>query len=116
MNTEKKRSFRKALLIALVVMVVLLLGWQLIFPVLGIAIVVTAVAWGILLASILLLAMGTLLFYIFSGAGIFIIAILGFIWVVAVLIAFPFLFPILIPLLIILLFVAYIRRKETEKE
>lgn len=113
MNDEKKKSFKKALLIALIVMVVLLLGWHLIFPILGIAIAITAVAWGILLASIVLLAVGTLLFYIFTGAGIFVICLLGLIWVIGALVAFPFLFPILIPLLIILLFIGFVRRKET---
>lgn len=115
-NGEKKSGFLKALIIALVVMIVLILGWNLIFPILGIAVAVTAAAWGVLLATIIFLAIGALLFYFLSGMGIFIICGLGFAWVVAALVFFPFFFPIFIPLIILLFFIGYVRRKEDSKE
>ncbi|MCB1828388.1 MAG: hypothetical protein KDH94_08160 [Coxiellaceae bacterium] len=112
MDNEKKSSLKKPLLIALVVMLILLIGWHLIVPALGIAVVLTAAVWGIVLASVALLAIGILLFYVFSGIGIFIICGLGFLWFLGAIIFFPFLFPFLVPLLILLLFVGFARRKE----
>lgn len=113
MNNQKKSSLKKALLIALVVMLVLLVGWHLILPLLGIAVVVTAAVWGVVLASVVLMALGILLFYIFSGVGVFVICVLGLIWFIGALVFFPFLFPFLVPLLILLLFIGFARRKES---
>lgn len=115
MNDEKKSSLRKGLFIALAIMIVLLVGWYLVFPALGIAVAMTAAAWGIIVATVIVLAVGILTFYIFAGVGIIVVSILGVLWFIAALVLFPFLFPFLLPLLIILLFIAFARRKESKK-
>ena len=111
-TNEKKSTLKKALLIAFIVMLVLLVGWYLFLPVLGVATVMTAAALGTVVATVILVAVAVLLFYILSGIGIVILAVLASIWIIFSITLFPFVFPLLIPLLIILIFVAFIRRHE----
>lgn len=105
-------SLHGVLIIALVAMIILLLLWHLFWPVFGIALAITAVTWGVLLATSVLVAVGVLLFYLFSGIGILIICGSAFLWFIGALVMFPVLFPFLVPLLILLLFIGYARRRE----
>ncbi len=111
-KSEGDSSIKKALLIALIAMVVLLVGWHLLLPILGVAAVFTAGAWGVIMATIVLVAAAVLLFYIFSGIGILIVCVLSGVWIVFSIALFPFIFPLLIPLLILLVFIAFVRRKQ----
>ena len=111
-NIEKKKGPKKALVIALVLMLLLLAGWYLILPVLGVAVVLTVAVWGVVLATVILFVLGILLFYLFTGVGILIICILGLVWFIGALVFFPFLFPLLLPLLILLLVIAFVRKKK----
>ncbi len=112
MNNNKKPRLKKALLIALSVMLGLLVIWHLVLPMFNIAIVMSALVWGTLVATVVLLSISILLFYILSGIGIIIICILSCIWFLGTFVLFPFLFPFLLPLLILLLFIAFVRKKE----
>ena len=116
MESQKKLSRKKVLLVMLAIMLVLLVGWYLMLPALGIAVALTAAVWGIIIASVILFSVGALLFYIFSSVGIVIVCALGFIWFIGALVTFPFLFPFLVPLLILLLFIGFVRKREREKK
>ena len=114
MSTEpnNRSNVRRALVIALLAIVVLIIGWHIIFPLLGIAVVMTGSVWGIVVASIALLCMGVLLLFVLPGMLILLVAAIAFIWVVIAIILAPFAFPLLVPLLVILWFVAYLRRRK----
>lgn len=101
---------------ALIVMLGLVIGWHILFPLLiGGAIIVTAGAWGFIIATILLFCFCTLLVFIVTGIGALILGLLFLIWAAIAIVLFPILFPIIIPLFIIFLFVSYFRRKEKNK-
>lgn len=119
-NTEKKSikndtSTRKALIIAVIAILVLVVGFHLIFPLLGIAIAVTAGAWGVIIATIVVFSVGLMLFFIFPGIIILLFCLFAFVWVLLSVILFPFVFPLFVPLLVILLFIAYVRRKKLQQ-
>ncbi len=111
-QTKERSNLKKPIFIALLLMLLLVVAWHLFFPLLGIAIAISAAVWGIIVGTIVFLSVGTLLFFVFTGLGILIVSIAAFVWVALAIILFPFLFPIFIPLLIILLFVAYVRRRK----
>lgn len=115
MVEPKKSSRRGVLILALTVLLVLLVGWYVFFPLLGVAVVLTTLVWAVILASVTLLAIGIALFYVLAGTGILAVCILGIIWFVGSLIIFPFLFPLLLPLLMLMLFIAYVRRRENRE-
>lgn len=96
-----------------------IIGWHLFFPLLvGGIVAITAAAWGILVASVVIFCVAILLVFIFTGIGAFILGIFAFIWMVLAIIFFPILFPILFPLFILFLVVSYFlrRKKRMEKE
>jgi hypothetical protein len=82
-----------------------------IFPLLGIAFVLTAAALGIAVVSIALLAIALILFLIFPGSLIFVVGMFALVWVVLAIVLFPVLFPIIMPIFIILLFIGYLKRR-----
>lgn len=105
----------KNLAIAFIILLGLLIGWYLLFPLLGGAIVITTAIWGIVVGSVVAFCVGILLLFILTGAGIFILGGIIFAWTVLAIIFFPVMFPVLIPLFIIFLFVSYIRRRQVKK-
>lgn len=119
-DSGDKKSTSKALWIALILIAILLLSWHFILPALGIAAVATvgvvAGAWGIAIAMIVLLCVGGLLFFIFTGIGIMIISILAVVGVIIAIILSPVLFPLLVPILILLLFIGFIRKRKRNKD
>lgn len=97
---------------AIILLLVLVIGWHLAVAILGGIIVITAAPWLLIIASIVAFSIGILLLFFFTGIGIFILLGLGFIWLLLAIILFPIMFPILIPLFIIMLFVSFIRRRQ----
>lgn len=108
-------GIKKPLILAIVLLLILLLVWHVALPFLGIAFVITAGVWALVIASIAVFCTAGLLFFILGSIGVMILSIFAVIWVVAALLFFPFLFPLLIPLLIMVLFIAYLRRRKLEK-
>ncbi len=104
-------SFKKILLFAIALILICAISFFLIFPLLGIAFVMSSTAWGIIIGTIILFSLCVLLFFIIPGILIVLISMLAFIWVVISIALFPFLFPLIIPVFIILLFIAYAHRK-----
>ncbi len=105
-------SVKGALLTAVILILVLVIGWHLLFPMLGIAVVVTATAWALIVATVTLFSLSILLFFIIPGMLVFVLCVIGFVWLLISLVLFPFLFPFLIPLFVIMLFVAFVRRRK----
>lgn len=110
-NTPKKRSLFKPFLLALILIVVLVIAWHLIFPLLGLSLVVTGSAWWTIVSTIFLLCVAILLFFVFTGLAVALICLFGFVWIILAIGFFPILFPVLVPLFIIMCFIAYVRRK-----
>jgi len=52
-----------------------------------------------------------LLFFIFTGIGIFLFGIFAVAWAIGVMIVFPLLFPIIIPVLLVMLIIGFIARR-----
>lgn len=104
------------LILSIVILIALVVGWHLIFPILGGVIAITATAWIFIVGSIAAFCIAILLLFIFTGVGIFVLGIFALIWTVIAVVLFPFLFPILIPLFIIFLFISLLRRKQTTSE
>ncbi|OGT48462.1 MAG: hypothetical protein A3E82_03960 [Gammaproteobacteria bacterium RIFCSPHIGHO2_12_FULL_38_11] len=108
----EKSAFKKTVLIILGVMLALLVAWHFVFPLLNISMNVTADILGVAVGSIVIICVATLLFFIFTGIGIFILGVGVFIWTILTIALFPLLFPILIPVLLLMLMVGLIAKKK----
>ena len=108
----KNSAIRKALCIAIILILLSALGSYLLFPLLGIAIVLSAGAWGLIIVTAAIFTIAALLFFIIPGILIFLISSFAFVWVIFALVLFPILFPIIMPVFILLLFLAYITRQK----
>jgi hypothetical protein len=110
---ENKNSTTKTvILITLLIMLGLVAAWHFFLPMLGITLAVSAGVWGVAIASVVLICVATLLFFIFTGIGAFILGLFVFVWTVLAIVLFPLLFPVLIPILLLMLVVALIARKK----
>lgn len=107
-----KNHTKKILLFAIILILICVIGSQLILPILGIAMVMTGVAWGIIIATITLFAIAALLFFILPGILTILLSLFALGWVVLSIILFPFLFPLIIPVFIILVVIAYLTRRK----
>lgn len=115
MNDKPKRSrLVTGLLIAVILMLVLVIGWHLLFPFLGVSVVLGAGAWGFVVSTVVVLCVAILLFFILTGIGVLIIGFLAVAWTILAVSLFPVLFPVLIPILIILLFIAIVSRRRRQ--
>lgn len=103
-------SRKKNVLIVLLLMLILLLSFHLLFPLLGISLVISATIWGVAIATIFLICVATMLFFLFSGVGIFILGLIVLGWTLIAIILFPLLFPIVIPVLLLMLLIGLISR------
>ena len=108
-NKDTIKTFIIAILIALLVIVT---AWHIILPLLGVSIAISAAAFGIAVGTVVLICIATMLFFIFTGLGIFIAGGVIFTWSVLAIILFPLLLPILLPVLLLMLVVAFITRNK----
>lgn len=97
----------KALIVAIALILLCVVGFHLLLPLLGIAIVMSGAAWGIIVATITLFAIAGMLFFIIPGILIALLSLFAFGWVILAIVLFPFVFPLVMPIFIILLFIAY---------
>jgi hypothetical protein len=114
MPTEEKPKTRAVLWVLIILLLVLVIGWHLILPILGVAVVLSAAAWGVIVLTIAGFSLAALLFFLLPWVLILVLCVIGFIWLIIALALFPFLFPLLIPIFIILLFIAYLRRRRKQ--
>lgn len=70
---------------------------------------------GLVVIPVILLCVGILLAFIFTGVGLIVLGCIVFICLVSFCAAFPFLLPLLIPLFIVWLFCAITRRKKMDE-
>ncbi len=105
-----------ALLATILIIILLVLGWHIIFPLMGGVIAVSAMAWLFIVASVVIFAIVTLLVFALGGFWIFGIGLIFAIWTIVAIVLFPILFPILLPLFIIFAFVSIFRRKNKIKQ
>ena len=111
-SPQKTSSFLRALIIAIALILITVLGFNLLMPVLGIALVISFAAWSAIIATIMFFCIAALLFFIVPSVLIVLISLVALFWVVVAIIFFPILFPIVIPIFIILLFIGYARRRK----
>lgn len=79
MEQPNRRTFPWVL--AIIIILLLVLGWHLVLPFLGLTLVVTAAAWGVVVATITVLSITIMLFFVFwRGVSILVLGIIGFIW------------------------------------
>ncbi len=108
MNERSKRGIIFPVIFAIFAIVVIVLAWHIIFPLLGVGIVLTLGLWAVIVVSVVLVSLGVLLLFLLPGIFIGLIALFVLAWAVFALVLFPFLFPLLAPLLIILFVLAYL--------
>jgi len=93
----------------------LVIGWHVIFALLGGAIIIGTAVWTMAVIGILVFCIAMLVAFSLTGLAGLLIGIFFAIWTVVAIIAFPILFPILLPLFIIYAFISMMRRKRQEK-
>ncbi|HVV69012.1 MAG TPA: hypothetical protein VHE99_08300 [Gammaproteobacteria bacterium] len=109
---QKMSGIGKALCIAIVLILLSVIGSYIFFPLLGIAVVISTGAWGLIILTIAIFTIAVLLFFVIPGILVFLISSFAFVWVVLAIVLFPILFPIIMPVFILLLFLAYILRQK----
>lgn len=101
------------ILIILAAMLLSIAAWHVLLPALGISLVaLTAGVWNIAVATIVIICVATLLFFIFTGIGVLILSMFVLIWTIVAIVLFPLLFPIVLPALILMLVIGLILRKK----
>jgi len=108
---ETSNSTSKIVLVTLLVILAIVLGFHILLPLLGIAIVISATMWGIAISAIVLISIAILLFFLISGIAVIFTSIGAAFFVVVAIIAFPLLLPILAPLLLLMLAVALLMKR-----
>ena len=93
----------------------LVIGWHIIFALLGGAIVVTTGVWTMAVIGIVVFCIAILITFFLTGLAGILLGVFFAIWTVVAVIAFPILFPILLPLFIIYAFISMMRRKKKDK-
>lgn len=108
---NKSHPLKTTILITLLAMLILVVAGHIILPLFGITIAITAGVWSVAIATVVLLCVATLLFFVFTGIGIFVLGIFAFVWTIGAIVLFPLLFPILVPVLLLMLMIGLIARK-----
>lgn len=109
---NENKKLKMTILVTLAIMLVLVIAWHLILSMLGITIALSAGLWGVAVITTVLICVATLLFFIFTGIGVFILGIFVFAWTALAIILFPLLFPIMIPLLLLMFIIGLIANKK----
>jgi hypothetical protein len=115
-TVKKNNRFisKTAVLITLLVMLVLVIAWHIVLPLLGISIVISAGVWGVAVTSIVLLCVCTLLFFLFTGIGVFVVGFFALVWTAIAIILFPLLFPVLVPILLLMVLIALMAKNKSQ--
>lgn len=99
------------LIIAIILILAVVIGFHLLFPLLGATLAVSGLMWGVLVASVTILSIIILLFFILSGAAIVFLGAFGFVCSVVAIVLFPIFIPLLVPLFILMCLIGLFRRK-----
>lgn len=104
------------LLFLIFIILAVVLGWHILFALLGGVIAVSAIIWVMVIISIVIFCIVVLLAFIFTGFIGLGIGVIFTLWTIVTIIFFPLLFPVLLPLFIIYAFITYIRRRQQRLE
>lgn len=96
------------LLFVLLLILASMLVWHLFIPVTIMA-ALGVIHFGVLGASLVAIVVATLLIFLLSGIGFFVVAILTFVGVLVGIILFPFLFPFMMVALIFMAIISFFR-------
>lgn len=97
---------------ALIILLILVVGWHLLLPMLGITVAAfSATYFNAAMATIIIICIATLLFFVFTGIGIVLLGIAAVIWSLIAIILFPLLFPIVLPALLLMIVVGMILKR-----
>lgn len=102
--------------LAILALIILMVGWHIIFPLLGGVLIVTTGIWLMLLISIGIFAISFVLLFVITRAGILLLGLPLLILALIFIILVPVLFPIIIPLIIIFLVISYFRDRELKQK
>lgn len=108
---QEHRTTHRLLIAAIVLILLCVVCFYTLLPILGIAVIMSGAAWGIVIATITLFAIACLLFFFIPGILIILLSFFAFGWVILSIALFPFVFPLVLPVFIILLFIAYMSRR-----
>ncbi len=108
---QEYRTTHRLLIAAIVLILLCVVCFYTLLPILGIAVIMSGAAWGIVIATITLFAIACLLFFFIPGILIILLSFFAFGWVILAIALFPFVFPLVLPVFIILLFIAYMSRR-----
>ena len=119
MNTEKTTpgnqhsTLKIVVLTTLITMLVLVLGFHILLPLLGISVIISANMWGVAITTVVIMCIASLLFFVFTGVAMILIGVCAGLFVILAVTIFPLLFPLLAPLLLLMIAIAFlIRRKK----
>lgn len=101
-----------AFLIAVILMLLLIVIWQVFLPLAGLTFVMTATLWTWLSITLSSFILAIILLFVITGIGVLFVGAGAFIWGIIALLLFPLLAPLILPGLIILCFCAVITRKK----
>lgn len=108
----ENKSLKNVIIILLAAMLVMVIGFYCLIPLLGITIAISASAWIIAVSAIVILAIASLLFFIFTGIGILVTAIVACFFGIIAIILVPLLFPIIVPVLLLMAVIMLVMRKK----
>ncbi len=108
-------STHKVLTFAIILILLCVIGYYAFLPFLGITILMTGMAWAIIVATISLFVIASLLFFVIPGLIIIVLSLFAVGWVILAIVLFPFLFPLIMPVFIILLFIAFYSGRNRNK-
>ena len=102
-------------LTALALMLIMILTWHLLFPILGLSMIaLTAGVWNIAIATIVIICVAALLFFVVTSIGMIVLSVFVMIWTMVAIVLFPILFPIVLPALLLMLVIGLILKRKKE--
>lgn len=111
-NNKQNQSLKNVVIILLSAMLIMVIGFYCLMPLLGITIAISASAWIIAVSAVVILAIASLLFFIFTGIGVLITAIVACFFGIIAIILVPLLFPIIVPVLLLMAVIMLVMRKK----
>lgn len=99
-------------LLAILALIILMVGWHIIFPLLGGVLMITAGVWLMLMIAMGIFAISFILLFVMAPIGILFLGLPLLVLALVFIILVPVLFPIIIPLVIIFWVISYFRHRE----
>ncbi len=98
----------------LIILLLLYAIWHLLTPIA--VVTISGALGGVIIAVVVLFCVMFVLFFVFTGIGIIMLGVGGFVAAIVLTLFFPILFPIMVPLLLTLAIMGYVRRRQELKK